>query len=125
MKKPLLLIALSFITVGSWAFYPKAPAVAEPASYMMVVSSISGGFDAQAFITTVAADGTRQETEVEFKKGSGKKLASNTTEVHRAALATVNEFARTGWHLVSTTPTGLTAGGGTVTSQVIYVLEKR
>jgi hypothetical protein len=126
MKKPLLFTALSFIAAGSWAFYPKAPAtVTDSANYMMVVSSISGGFDAQAFITTVAADGTRQETEVEFKKGSGKKLASNTTDVHKAALATVNEYARTGWHLVSTTPTGLTAGGGTVTSQVIYVLEKR
>jgi hypothetical protein len=121
MKKALLFVGLVLTAAGSWAFYPNTT---EPATYMMVVSSISGGFNAQAFITTVAPDGTRQETEVDFKKGNGKKLASNTTDVHAAALTTINEYTRKGWHLVSTAPGGLVASGSTVTSQVVYVLER-
>ena len=121
MKKVFLSAALAIAVAGSWAFYPKSP----PADgYMMVVSSISGGFNAQAFITVVSPDGTRQETEVDFRKGSGKKLASNTTDVHVAALAAINTLARQGWHVVSTAPGGLVGGGSTITSQVVYVLEK-
>ena len=121
MKKVFLSIALAIAVAGSWAFYPKA---AEPAGSMMVISNVSLGFDAQATIITIGADGKQQEKALEFSRGSAKKLAANLTEVHKATLATVNEYTRAGWHVVSVTPSGFDTGGNTTFTQNIYLLEK-
>ena len=122
MKKVFLSAALALAVAGSWAFYPKA---AEQGGNMMVISNVSLGFDAQASIITVGPDGSQKEKAIEFSKGSAKRVAANMTEVHRAALAVINEQARNGWHLVSIAPSGLANAGNTFFSQNVYVLEKR
>ncbi|HEX8329586.1 MAG TPA: hypothetical protein VF629_18760 [Hymenobacter sp.] len=121
MKKAVLSLALALAVAGSWAFYPKP---AEPAGSMMVISNVSLGFDAVASIITVAPDGTQQEKAVEFNRGSAKKVAANLTEVHKATLATINQYTRAGWHVVSVTPSGLANQGSTFFSQSVYLLEK-
>ncbi|SHI66582.1 hypothetical protein SAMN02745146_1330 [Hymenobacter daecheongensis DSM 21074] len=121
MKKLLPLAALSLAAVGSWAFYPKP---ADPAGTMMVISNMSFGLDAQASIIIIAPDGTQKEKEIDFSRGSAKRMAANTTVVHKAALSTVNEYTRAGWHVVSSAPTAISQTGTTIFSQNIYVLEK-
>lgn len=121
MKKVFLSAALALAVAGSWAFYPKADG---PAGTMMVVSNLSFGFNAQASIVTIGADGSQKEKEVDFSRGSAKQLAANTTVVHKAALVAINEQTRNGWHVVSIAPTSVTSGGNTNFIQTIYVLEK-
>ncbi|WP_375437844.1 hypothetical protein [uncultured Hymenobacter sp.] len=121
MRKLFLPTALLLAAAGSWGFHSK---VAEPVGQMMVISNVSIGFDAQASIVVIAPDGTQKEKTIEFSKGSAKKVAANMTEVHKAALVTINEYSRSGWHLVSVAPSGLTNGGNTFFSQNVYLLEK-
>ncbi|TPG67200.1 hypothetical protein EAH73_05580 [Hymenobacter nivis] len=91
---------------------------------MMVISNVSLGFDAQAAIITIDPDGKQQEKAVDFSRGSAKKLAANLTEVHKATLATVNEYTKAGWHVVSVTPSGFANQGNTIFAQNVYLLEK-
>lgn len=98
---------------------------AEPVAHMMIVSNVSIGFDAQASITIIAPDGTQKEKALEFSKGSAKKVAANMTEVHKATLMAINEYTRTGWHVVSVAPSGLSNAGNTYFTQNVYILEKR
>lgn len=121
MKKAFLSAALALAVAGSWAFYPKT---AEPTGSMMVISNVSLGFDALATIIVIGPDGKQQEKAVEFSRGSAKKVAANLTEVHKAALAAVNEYTRAGWHVVSVTPSGFANEGSTSFTQNIYLLEK-
>lgn len=121
MKKSLLAAALLLTAAGTWSFYPKST---EASGSMMVISNLSLGLNAQASIIVVAPDGTQKEREVDFSRGSAKQLAANTTVVHKAALATINEYTRAGWHLIGTAPNGVTTGGNTIFSQTIYLLEK-
>lgn len=121
MKKALLVPALLAVAVGSWAFYPKA---AEPNGNMMVISNVSIGFDAQATIIVVAPDGTQKQKDIEFSRGSAKKVAANMTEVHKATLTTINEYTKAGWHVVGVAPSGLSGSGTTFFTQNVYVLSK-
>ena len=126
MKKVFLSAALALAVASSWAFYPKAPA--EPVGYMMVISSVAAGSifsGITATITTVAPDGTEKKQPVEFKRTSVKKAAESLEDVQVAALAKVNEYARSGWRLVNSTPSALTAQGNTVVYQSVYLLEKQ
>ncbi|MBC6990763.1 MULTISPECIES: hypothetical protein [Hymenobacter] len=122
MKKLYYLPALLLVAICSWAFYPKP---AETGNSMMVISNLSFGLNAQASIVTINPDGTQQEKEIDFSRGSAKQLAANTTVVHKAALATINEYTRNGWRLVSTAPNGVATAGTTVFSQTIYLLQKQ
>jgi hypothetical protein len=122
MKKQLLVAAALLVTaLGTWSFYPEP---AEGAGTMMVISNMSFGLDAQASIITVAPDGTQKEKEIDFSRGSAKRMAANTTIVHKAALSTINEYTRAGWHLVGSAPTVIAQTGTTIFSQNIYTLEK-
>ena len=121
MKKVLLAAALGLTAAGSWAFYPKAAA---PEGNMMIISNVSVGVDAQAAIILVAPEATQKEKAIEFSRGSAKRVAANMTEVHKATLATVNEYTRAGWHVVGTAPSGFANAGTTFFSQTVYVLEK-
>ena len=121
MKKVFLAAALGLTAAGSWAFYPKA---AGPEGSMMIISNVSLGFDAQAAIIVIAPDGTQKEKAIEFSRGSAKRVAANMTEVHKATLATINEYTRAGWHVVGTAPSGFAVPGTAFFGQTVYVLEK-
>ena len=124
MKKVFLSAALMLAVAGSWAFYPKA---VEPNGYMMVISSVAAGSifsGITATITTVAPDGTEKQQPVEFKRSSVKKVAESLEDVQVASLAKVNEYARSGWRLVNSTPSALTSQGNTIVYQNVYLLEK-
>lgn len=130
MKTHLLLLALLLSTA---AIAPAATAVpfAEPApavaagGYMMIISRVSMGFNAQASIVTVSPDGKEQVKEIDFSRFSAKQMATNMTEVHKAAMAAVNQYVADGWRLVSVAPSDVVSGGNTVFSQTIYYLEKK
>jgi hypothetical protein len=48
------------------------------------------------------------------------------TEVHKAAMTIVNQYAGQGWRVVSIAPSDVLAGqGATVFSQTIYYMEKK
>jgi hypothetical protein len=121
MKKSLFATALAVTALGTWSFYPKP---VDPAGTMMVISNMSFGLDAQASIITMAPDGTQKEKELDFSRGSAKRMAANTAVVHKATLATINEYTRAGWHVVSTAPSTVSTTGTTYFCQTIYVLEK-
>lgn len=121
MKKLTLFVVLLVVAASSWAFYPKA---SEAPGSMMVISRISLGFDARASIVTVNPDGTQQEKEVDYRRVTAKQMAANMTEVHKAALLTVNQYQVQGWRIVSAVPNEILQGGNTVFSQTIYILEK-
>ena len=121
MKKALLAAALTLTALGTWSFYPKS---AEAVGTMMVISNMSFGLDAQASIITIGPDGAQKEKELDFSRGSAKRMAANTAIVHKAALAAVNEYTKAGWHVISSTPNNMTTTGNTVFSQTVYVLEK-
>ncbi|WP_139925776.1 hypothetical protein [Hymenobacter sp. DG01] len=121
MKKILSLSAGLVLLGSAPAFCQSAD---KPTSSMMIISNLSFGFDAQASIVTIAPDGTQQEKEVAFSRGSAKHLAANTTAVYKVALATINEYTSKGWRVVSTAPNGVAATGNTIFIQTIYVLEK-
>ena len=121
MKKVFLAAALGLTAAGSWAFYPKA---AGPEGNMMIISNVSLGFDAQAAIIVIAPDGTQKEKAIEFSRGSAKRVAATMTEVHKATLATINEYTRAGWHVAGTVPSGFAVPGTAFFGQTVYVLEK-
>ncbi|GGG30664.1 hypothetical protein GCM10011378_04120 [Hymenobacter glacieicola] len=91
----------------------------------MIISRVSLGFNAQASIVTVSPEGKEQVKEIDFSRFSAKQMAGNMTEVHKAAMATVNQYAADGWRLVSVVPSDVAGGGNTVFSQTIYYLEKK
>ena len=129
MKTSSLLLALllSAVSVAPTATaQPVAPATAAAADgYMMIISRVSLGFNAQASIVTVSPDGKEQVQEIDFSRFSAKQMAGNMTEVHKAAMATVNKYAADGWKLVSVAPSDVVGSGNTVFSQTIYYLEKK
>lgn len=100
-------------------------ALAGDGGYMMVISRVSLGFDAQASIVTIHPDGKQEVKEVEFSRFSAKQMANNMTEVHKAAMAIVNQYAGQGWRIVSVAPSDVASGGSTVFSQTIYYMEKK
>lgn len=105
---------------------PAAPATAvAPNGYMMIISRVSMGFNAQASIVTVSPDGKEQVKEIDFSRFSAKQMAANMTEVHKAAMATVNQYTADGWRLVTVAPSDVISSGNTVFSQTIYYLEKK
>ncbi|GAA4499952.1 hypothetical protein GCM10023172_19400 [Hymenobacter ginsengisoli] len=122
MKKPLLFLGLALATASSWAFYPKA---AEPTGYMMVVCNFTlNSFSADANVTTVLPNGQQTEQAVDVKIRSAEKITTGFMEVQKVALAKVNELTKTGWHVVSTTPSSFAKGGTTFVNQTVYLLEK-
>jgi hypothetical protein len=129
MKTSTLLLALllSAVSVAPTATaQPVAFATAAAADgYMMIISRVSLGFNAQASIVTVSPDGKEQVQEIDFSRFSAKQMAGNMTEVHKAAMATVNKYAADGWKLVSVAPSDVVGSGNTVFSQTIYYLEKK
>ena len=123
MKKLLLPVALTLTAVGSWAFYPKAT---EPTGYMMIISNPHrGGFGSGLMITTVAPDGSQQEQTIKVKSGLFTNLTEVSVEVHKAELAVLNTYIRSGWQLVSATPSTLMDTGPAAGYQTVYLLEKR
>jgi hypothetical protein len=92
---------------------------------MMVISRVSLGFNAQASIVTVSPDGKEQVKEIDFSRFSPKQMAANMTEVHKAAMAAVNQYSADGWQLVSVVPSDVIGSGNTVFSQTIYYLQKK
>lgn len=121
----LVLSASSLTSTRAAAPTPPAPAVAASGGYMMIISRVSMGFNAQASIVTISPDGKEQVKEIDFSRFSAKQMASNMTEVHKAALATVNQYAADGWRLISIAPSDIVGTGTTVFSQTIYYLEKK
>lgn len=125
MKIRLLLLALILGLASFGRLAPTATA-GDGGSYMMVISRVSMGFDAQASIVTVQPDGKQEVKEVDFSRFSAKQMANNMTDVHKAAMAIVNQYAAQGWRVVSIVPSDVAAGqGATVFSQTIYYLEKK
>ncbi|UYZ63012.1 DUF4177 domain-containing protein [Hymenobacter weizhouensis] len=121
-----LLLSPGVITSATAAAQPVAPAVAvAPNGYMMIISRVSLGFNAQASIVIVSPDGKEQVREIDFSRFSAKQMAANMTEVHKAAMAAVNQLTADGWRLVSVAPSDVISGGNTVFSQTIYYLEKK
>ncbi|GAB2769864.1 hypothetical protein HNQ93_000398 [Hymenobacter luteus] len=125
MKLRVLVLALLLGVVSFGRLTPAATA-ADGSGYMMIISRVSMGFDAQASIVTVQPDGKQEVKEVDFSRFSAKQMASNMTEVHKAALAVVNKYESQGWRIISIVPSDVAAGqGATVFSQTIYYLEKK
>ncbi|RFP63885.1 hypothetical protein D0N36_16895 [Hymenobacter lapidiphilus] len=122
MKNQILLLSL-LLSMG-FGTPLTASAQTSGAGYMMIISRVSLGFDAQASIVAVAADGKERMQEVDFSRFSAKQMAANMTEVHKVALATVNTYAADGWHIVSIVPSEISSGGSTVFSQTIYYLAR-
>jgi hypothetical protein len=122
----LLLSAASFAQAATEAPVTAAPtASVATGGYMMIISRVSMGFNAQASIVTIAPDGKEQVQEVDFSRFSAKQMAGNMTEVHKAAMATVNRYYADGWRLISIAPSDISGSGNTVFSQTIYYLEKK
>jgi len=122
----LLLSAASFAQAATEAPVTAAPAASvATGGYMMIISRVSMGFNAQASIVTIAPDGKEQVKEIDFSRFSAKQMAANMTEVHKAAMAAVNLYTADGWRLVSVAPSDVASGGNTVFSQTIYYLEKK
>lgn len=129
MKIRTFLLALLLSTAAVSPVAAATPTVTAsavvPDGYMMIISRVSMGFNAQASIVTVAPDGKEQVQEVDFSRFSAKQMASNMTEVHKAAMATVNRYHAEGWRLISVAPSDISGNGTTVFSQTIYYLEKK
>lgn len=122
----LLLSAASFAQAATEVSTGVAPTTSVAAGgYMMIISRVSMGFNAQASIVTIAPDGKEQVKEIDFSRFSAKQMAANMTEVHKAAMAAVNKYEAEGWRLVSVAPSDVASGGNTVFSQTIYYLEKK
>lgn len=125
MKIRVLLFALILGLVSFSRLAPTATA-GDGGNYMMVISRVSMGFDAQASVVTVHPDGKQEVKEVDFSRFSAKQMANNMTEVHKAAMNVVNQYASQGWRVVSIAPSDVLAGqGATVFSQTIYYMEKK
>ncbi|RSK51306.1 hypothetical protein [Hymenobacter rigui] len=130
MKTRMILLALLLSTAAAAPAATSAP-FAEPTTtvaaggYMMIISRVSMGFNAQASIVTVSPDGKEQVKEIDFSRFSAKQMAANMTEVHKAAMAAVNQYTADGWRLVNVSPSDVISGGNTVFSQTIYYLEKK
>ncbi|RSK35316.1 hypothetical protein [Hymenobacter metallilatus] len=121
-----LLLSATAAAPATLTARPAAPATAAaPNGYMMIISRVSMGFNAQASIVTVSPDGKEQVKEIDFSRFSAKQMAANMTEVHKAAMAAVNQYTADGWRLVSVAPSDIASGGNTVFSQTIYYLEKK
>ena len=118
MKKVFLPAALALAVAGSWAFYPKA--AAEPAGYMMVVSSIplAGG---NITLTTFTSDGQRVENLVPLTK-----LRYRFADLHTAEVLKLNKLRREGWRVISTSsiPISTSSEGSISSTETTYVLEK-
>lgn len=132
MKTRTFLFALLLGTASLTHAAPYSPvtpatptAEAATGGYMMIISRVSMGFNAQASIVTVSPDGKEQVKEIDFSRFSAKQMAANMTEVHKAAMAAVNQYVADGWRLVSVAPSDVSSGGNTVFSQTIYYLEKK
>ena len=106
-------------------FSASSAAQAADGGYMMVISRVSMGFNAQASIVTVHPDGKQEAKEVDFSRFSAKQMASNMTDVHKEAMTIVNQYATQGWRIVSIAPSDISSSGTTVFSQTIYYLEKK
>ena len=124
MKLRVLFLTLLLGAVSFGRLAPTATA-GDGSGYMMIISRVSMGFDAQASVVTVHPDGKQEVKEVEFSRFSAKQMASNMTEVHKAAMVTVNQYQEKGWRVVSIAPSDIANGGNTVFSQTIYYLEKK
>ncbi|GAB3836271.1 DUF4177 domain-containing protein [Hymenobacter jeollabukensis] len=124
MKIRLLLFAL-ILGLVSFSHLAPAATAGDGGSYMMVISRVSMGFDAQASIVTIQPDGKQEVKAVDFSRFSAKQMANNMTEVHKAAMTIVNQYAAQGWRIVNIAPSDVANGGSTVFSQTIYYLEKK
>ena len=120
-------IFLSALLLSVALCFAASPAArAADGGYMMVISRVSMGFDAQASVATVHPDGKQEVKEVDFSRFSAKQMANNMTEVHKAAMTVVNQYAAQGWRVVSIAPSDVAGGNGaTIFSQTIYYLEKK
>lgn len=131
MKTRTFLLGLLLSTASLAQAAAEAPVTTAPVTsvaaggYMMIISRVSMGFNAQASIVTISPDGKEQVKEIDFSRFSAKQMAANMTEVHKAAMAAVNQYAADGWRLVSVAPSDISSGGNTVFSQTIYYLEKK
>ncbi|OGX81851.1 hypothetical protein [Hymenobacter coccineus] len=123
MKKFFVLAAVTLAATGSWAFYPKA---AESTAYMMVIGNFTlNSFSADANVTTLLPNGQQSEQVVDVKIRSAEKITIGFVEVQKAALAKANDLAKSGWRIVSASPSTFTKTGTTYVNQTVYLLEKR
>lgn len=120
MKNLLLFLAIALVAIGSWAFYPKAPATS---GYMAVIGSGRPGKTGSAEITILHPDGRRQVQELSkvyvSKEGPS---AAGALEIHHAELQAVNKLYAQGWKLVHVVQSTVGAGASTET---VYMLEKK
>ncbi len=108
---------------SSWAFYPKA---AEPTEYMMIIGNFTlNSFSADANVTTVLPNGQQSEQVVDVKIRSAEKITIGFVEVQKAALAKANDLAKSGWRIVSASPSAFIRTGTTYVNQTVYLLEKK
>ena len=77
MKKLLLTFFFGVVLCGPLV----SIASAADGGYMMIISRVSLGFDAQASVVTIMPDGTQQVKAIDFSRFSAKQMASNMTEV--------------------------------------------
>lgn len=121
MKKVLLLLALSLLALGAWAFYPQAAA---PKGYLMLIGSgRAGASSGVPELTTVWPDGRREvQTLPKIKTGTDRNTTMAAVELHQAEVLKLNSLYAQQWRLVSVAQS--TVGVGAIT-ETIYVLEKQ
>ncbi|MDF7813780.1 hypothetical protein [Hymenobacter sp. YC55] len=120
MKNLLILLAIVFVAIGSWSFYPKASATT---GYMAVIGSGRPGKTRSAEITILYPDGRRTVQELSKIKVSNEgPSAAGALEIHHAELQAVNKLYAQGWKLVHVVQSTVGAGASTET---VYLLERR
>lgn len=120
MKKLLLLLALSLVAAGSWAFYPKAAA---PAGYLLLIGSGRiGAASGSPELTTVWPDGRREVQSLpNIKTGTDRYSTTAAIDIHQAETLRLNALYAQQWRLVSVAQSTVGVGA---TTETIYVLEK-
>lgn len=123
MKKLLFFFGVSLAAVGSWAFYPKAPAVAAPSGYLMVIGSGRPGTQSTApEIVVMQPDGTRQVQRLpDIKIGTERNSTAAAVDMHRAELLKVNALVAQGWRVAHVTQSTVGVGA---TTETMYLLER-
>jgi hypothetical protein len=91
MKKISLAVTLLLVVVGSWAFYPKAPA--EP-GYMQL--SVRVSYSGKPSLVAIAPDGEETSYTLDSKSKPTRSLQSQ-------ALVKLNELRSQGWTVVQMT----------------------
>ncbi|GAA3990107.1 hypothetical protein [Hymenobacter antarcticus] len=100
MKRIFLSAALALAVAGSWAFYPKA--TAEPAGYMMVISTL---VLPDPTMLTITPDGQQMETKIKGKGFNINNVDLTRDDLDKSVLNKPNELHRIGWRVAHITST--------------------